>query len=202
MGGMRKIAALVLLFLPVALRAIDDPVTVYTEDRYFITSGELDFPVDSSDLSITLLKYNEYNRWALRGMQGVDKESEGLIVYFTDVDYDSRQGLFQVIFDVNVIWPIGRKGSVIMMRPVQKYNNRGELESITLIPLIGTKMVEDALLTFELRRTPGGSSIAYESKIRLTKFFDFFFTLKSYKKNFEWYVLKVAGNFSDYVNGH
>lgn len=190
------------LFLFVSLAASGQivPRTEYTKDRYFVTTGELDFPLDAGDVAMALLKYNDYDHWALKGMQGVDKESEGLIVYFTGIDYSASEGVFLISFDINLIWPFGRKGLVMAMRPVQKFNSQGNLQSITLIPLLGTKMVEDARLIFNLKDKPGGSAISFESKIKLTKFLDFFFSLKAYKKNFEWYVFKVAENFSDYLN--
>lgn len=197
---MKFIPVLLLLLLPINLFSNMDPYTSYTDDRYFVTTGEIDFQISSWDVSMTLLKYNEYSLWALTGMQGVDKESEGLIVYFTDIEYSSADDLFYITFDLNLIWPFRREGVVLKFRPEQTFSNDGRLESIRLIPLLRKQLVEDAHLVFSISELPGGSSISYETRIRLTPFLDFFFSLRSYKKNFEWYVFKVTENLSEFLN--
>lgn len=196
---MKRLSIFLLLALPSLLNAYTEPRTEYTEDRYFVTTGELDFPVSPDEVSMVMLKYNDYDLWALKGMQGVDKESEGLLVYFTAIEYVAGRGMFLVNFDVNLIWPFGRKDSVLKMKTEQHFGSGGELESVTFIPIVGSKMVEDARIEFRIRKTAEGTAIFFESRIKLSKFLDFFFSLRSYKKNFEWYVFKVAGNFADYV---
>lgn len=190
-----------LLLLPVSLFAYTEPYTEYTENHFYITTGEIDFDLDVWEVGTVLLKYNDYSKWAFVGMQGVDKESEGLIAYFTDVRYSAQENLFYVTFDLNLIWPFGKKGSVIRFRPVQSFDDEGRLRSISLNPMLGNKMVHSAIMMFELRETPSGSSLRYESRIRLAPFLDFFFSLRSYKKNFEWYVFKMTRNLTEYLNG-
>jgi len=201
MVGMRYPAIFILFFLPFSLSAFVEPHTEYTEDHFYITRGEIDFELDVWEVGTVLLKYNDYSKWALRGMQGVDQESEGLIAYFTDVRYLARENFFLITFDLNLIWPFGRKGSQIRFRPLQAFDSEGRLASITLIPLMGNKMVHSAILEFNLRETETGSSLSYESRIRLAPLFDFFFSLRSYKKNFEWYVFKLTENLTEYLQG-
>jgi hypothetical protein len=196
---MKYIFTALVLFIPCLLSAYMEPLTVYTKDRYFVTTGEINFTHSIDEVSITLLKYNDYSRWAFVGMDGVDKESEGLLAYFTDIVYSVEENLFFVTFDINLIWPFGRKGRVLKFEPHQKYDGDGNLESITLIPLLGTKMVEEAEMVFHLQEQRSGTSLYYESKIKLTKFLDFFFSLRSYKKNFEWYVYKMSDNLYEYM---
>jgi len=196
---MKYIFTVLLLCTPVFLFAFMEPLTVYTEDRFFVTTGEIQFTHTLEEVSITLLKYNDFSRWAFKGMDGVDKESEGLIAYFTDIDYSPAENLFFVTFDINLIWPFGRKGHVMKFQPRQRYNDMGCLESITLIPILGSKFVEEADMVFFLREEGAGTSLSYKSRIKLTKFLDFFFSLRSYKKNFEWYVYKMSDNLYEYM---
>lgn len=200
MLSMKQTLLIFLFLLPFFLYAEMDSRTVYTEDRFFITTGKINFIQSREKVSITLLKYNDYDKWAFKGMDGVDNESEGLIISFTDIEYSSEQNLFFVTFDINVIWPFGKKGNVMKFEPHQNYDEQGYLESITLIPLLGTKLVEEAEMVFSLRKDQGGViSLFYESRIKLSKFLDFFFSLRSYKKNFEWYVVKMSENLYNYL---
>lgn len=196
---MKHFLTTLLLLLPYTLCAEMEPNTIYTEDRFFVTTGEIDFKQTVDEVSITLLKYNDYSQWAFKGMDGVDKESEGLIAYFTDIDYSIGENLFYITFDINAIWPIGRKGQVMTFKPRQSYNSDGSLQSITLIPQLGTRMVEEADMVFNIEENAYGTSLSYESRIKLSKFLDFFFSLKSYKKNFEWYVYKMSDNLYTYL---
>jgi len=178
-----------------------EPQTIYTEDRFFVTTGELDFHQSREEVMITLMKYNDYSNWALNGMDGVDKESEGLLAYFTSIDFSIEENMFFVTFDLNLSWPFGRKDVLIKFKPHQTYSDKGDLQSIKLIPIIDTKHILDAELEFRfLENSNAGVSLAYSSKIRLSKFLDFFFSLRSYKRNFEWYVFKVAENLTVYLN--
>jgi len=201
MDGMRYLLLFILFFIPLSLFAFLEPHTEYTEDHFYITRGELDFELDVWEVGTVLLKYNDYSRWALRGMQGIDKESEGLIAYFTDIRYSAGENLFYVTFDLNLIWPFGRKGSQLRFRPFQAFDSEGRLASITLVPIMGNKMVHSANLVFNLRETATGSSLSYESRIRLAPLLDFFFSLRSYRKNFEWYVFKLSENLTDHLQG-
>ena len=152
-------------------------------------------------VSIALMKYNNYSDWAFNGMQGIDKESEGLIAFFTDISYSSSENLFSVTFDINLIWPFGRKGNVMKFRPSQTYSDSGELEAITLIPELKGKMVEAARLDLYVNNHGSTASVAYASRLKLSGFLDFFFSLRSYKKNFEWYIYKVAENLTEHLDG-
>lgn len=189
------------LSIPLFLFAEVDPHTVYTKDRFFVTTGEIDLQKSIDEVSIALLKYNEYSQWALNGMQGIDKESEGLIAYFTEINYLAESNLFLITFDLNLIWPFGRKGVELKFSPHQEYSETGQLKSIKMNPLLGTKLVQEANLEFSLKEDRNGVSIVYNSRIKLSEFVDFFFSLRSYKKNFEWYVYKVADNLSLYLEG-
>lgn len=192
---------IIILFfvMPCLAFASMEPKTVYTEDRFFVTTGEIPFAQTIDELCITLLKYHNYSDWAFQGMDGVDKESEGLIVYFTDVIYSPEENIFFVTFDINLIWPFGQKGQVMSFKTHQKYNDHSTLESITLTPLLGTKLVEEVEMIFYPTEKSSGTILYYESRIKLTKFLDLFFTLKSYKKNFEWYVYKMSENLYSYM---
>ncbi len=197
---MKQIFTVLFLLLPFFLCAEMEPLTIYTEDRFFVTTGVVDFEQTVDEVSIALLKYNDFSQWAFRGMDGVDKESEGLIAYFTDIDYSPEENLFYITFDINAIWPIGRKGHIMQFQPHQSYNNDGSLKSITLVPLLGTRMVEEANMVFYIEKNGPGASLSYESRIKLSKFLDFFFSLRSYKKNFEWYVFKMSDNLYTYLS--
>jgi hypothetical protein len=199
---MKHVILFLLFFNSVYLFAYIAPQTIYTEERFFITTGELDFHQTMDEVSITLLKYNNYSKWALNGMQGINKESEGLIAYFTDINFSLEESLCLVTFDLNLVWPFGKKGIVMKFKPFQEYYDNGDLKSITLIPLIESDHVEAVEMEFILLKNKNidGVSMTYTSRIRLSKFLDFFFSLRSYKRNFEWYIFKMADNFSSYLN--
>ncbi|MBN2657197.1 MAG: hypothetical protein JXR86_09070 [Spirochaetales bacterium] len=197
---MKNLLPVLLILLPFRLCAYIQPYTEYTDNHFYITTGEVDFNLDVRDVGAVLLDYNGYSRWAFLGMQGVDKESEGLIAYFTDVRYSASEDLFYVIFDLNLIWPFGKKGSEIAFKPIPQFDSAGKLVTLTLVPVLGNKMVHNANMLFLLRETATGSALRYESRIRLAPILDFFFSLRSYKKNFEWYVFKLAENLTFYLN--
>lgn len=188
-----------LILTPLSLSAISEPTTIYTEDRVYVTTGEIDFDLTLEDVATVLLQYNKYSQWAFKGMDGIDKESEGLIVYFTDVEYSAETNLFYITFDLNLIWPFGKRGNVVKFKPVQKFDREGRLRAIGLVPLLGTRMVRSAAVVFRLNEKNRGSSISYEARVKLTPFLDFFFSLRSYKKNFEWYVFKMTDNLTQYL---
>ena len=99
---MKQIFTVLFLLLPFFLCAEMEPLTIYTEDRFFVTTGVVDFEQTVDEVSIALLKYNDFSQWAFRGMDGVDKESEGLIAYFTDIDYSPEENLFYITFDIKI----------------------------------------------------------------------------------------------------
>ncbi len=191
----------ILLLSACALYAYEMPQTLYTANKYFVTFGEMDFEKPIDEVATILLKYNDYSNWALNGMQGIDKESEGLIIYFTEIDYSPEQEVFIISFDVNLIWPFGSKGNRIDLKAVQNFNEYGELISITLTPQINFKMVKEVLMEISLRNNENSiTSISYLTQIKLAGLLDLFFSLKSYKKNIEWYILKLTNNLSLYLN--
>ena len=156
---MRFILFSILLFSSSSLFAYKEPQTLYTINKYYITFGEVDFNKPASEVAITLLKYNEYSNWALSGMQGIDKDSEGLIAYFTGIEYCAQEDVFIIFFDVNLIWPFGSKGNKMYFKPVQTFNGRGELVSIKLIPKVKIKLVKEALFEFGLSALQSRSAL-------------------------------------------
>ncbi len=191
-----------LIFTTVVLSAFEESQTLYTANRYFVTFGEIDFIKSVDEVSNSLLKYNDYSQWALQGMDGVDHESEGLTVFFTDIRYCAENGVFIIDFDINLIWPFGSKGNELFLKPFQNLGENGELLSIEFVPQISTKLIEEA--SFEIvvvSLESGVTSVNYLTRVKLSKFLDFFFSLRSYKKNAEWYILKMTENLALNLNG-
>ncbi len=196
-----KIKVFFLIFLSASsLVAFETPQTLYTDNKYYITFGEVDFDKPIDEIAIILLKYNDYAKWALDGMQGIDKESEGLIAYFTNIEYSSEQDSFIVSFDINLVWPFGSKDNKINFRPAQMFDDNGELVSISLIPEEEIKMLKEVIIEIGVKeREDKTTSVNYLAKIKFSGFLDFCFNLKSYKKNFEWYIFKLTDNLTKYL---
>lgn len=199
---MKILMAFLLLVLINSLSAYSEPQTIYSEDKVYITTGQFDFNQSADLVSLTLLKYNDYGKWALNGLQGINPGSEGLIAYFTDVEYFSEFGFFLISYDINLIWPFGRKGNGMKFVPNQYYSDTGELQSIVFIPVLETSFVKKTSLELYIRtdENSGLVSVDYTAKVKLSAFLNFFFNLKAYRKNFEWYIQKVVENLALYLN--
>jgi len=92
-------------------------------------------------------------------------------------------------------WPFGSRDNVLILDPVQNYDKNGELVSIVFIPDFESKLIDEVSFDIGISENNSGSaSINFLAKVKLSKFLDFFFSLKSYKKNTEWYIIKLTEN--------
>ena len=105
--------------------------TIYTKDRYFLTTGTKDFYYSVDDVATVLLNYKDYPQWMLKGMADLDEKSEGLLIYFTDIEYFPSTDIFIITFDLNLPWPFGNKGTM-QFTPHQTFNSDRTLHFLSL----------------------------------------------------------------------
>ncbi|MBN2443030.1 MAG: hypothetical protein JXJ04_16850, partial [Spirochaetales bacterium] len=184
---------LFLLLIPYFIYAVNAE-TVYDRDQYYNTSGMASIDLSLKELTEVLTDFNGYRNWALKGIDGKDPRSKKFNLILSDVDYLEEAGKFILIFDINLFWPFGSKGNKVYFDIIYHYSPAGTLRTIEFDLSNPTILVPSANLSLELYDHGSESKIYFKSKIKLAWFFDMFFSLKAFKRNFEVRIVNIIRN--------
>ena len=191
--------ALFLLFLLlsgfVSLNAESRYKTVYTKDRYFITTGTVMVKADGEKINSILMDTDNYSEWALVGMRREDPGTEKLPALLVDawnVPSDTGERFMRVSFDLNrflkkrgistlfaVDWTLGEKG--IMDYLILDYRGSGIY-------------LKEASYAFLLTPVRDEIRIDFKCKVRLAALLDLFFTTRAYERNMSYYIEGLSDN--------
>jgi hypothetical protein len=166
------------------------------EKGIYITEGYIDLPDGGGDRWEVLRDFPGYDSWALKGLDGKDPISAKYLGLFSSLVY-SGPGMMTLGFDVNLPWPFGSKGNKTEFRVRnEESQDSGRLVFSLAKPNFATKTVDLEIFDDE---KAGPGRLRYRLSIRFSWFLEPFFSLQGYREGVEWRILKVVGNFEEYV---
>ena len=157
---------------------------------------QIDVPLDR--LCEVAGDFVSYGQWTL---YSINNRPEGgrFTILLKAVDYertaDSNHGVFNVKYDLDVIWPFGRTDQVIPF-VIHKAVKRPEGGVDHLEIVLGN----DSLLldTFKVILLASGdakkSVIRFKSEVAFASLVNPFFNLAGFRKNIEWRIVRVLKN--------
>ena len=172
------------------------------ETSVYGTDGRVTLGVPIGDLARVAAGFSAYRTWALRGINGDDDNSRDFITLLRDVDYRNggrqRVGVFEIEFDVDLIWPFGSEGNVIAFDLVEARHVAGSktngVDRIRVVLSTKSAVLETFSLTLEAKGKGEESEVRFTCRVKFVGLIDTFFSMKRYKKNIEWRIVKVVKN--------
>ena len=179
------------------------PETIYTDDKYYITYGTLVLDCPISTVSVLLLDLEHYRDWAFRGMGKSEPDEEWHIAYLQDAIYNRQESVMYVIFGVHLFRASTRSssGNSLGFRTIVTMDDYGRLASVTFSLNEKNSFLREADYGFDLSADGEKTIIHYFGNVRLSPFIDFFFNLKTYKSNVEWYAVRLVDNLVSELTG-
>ncbi|MBT7767381.1 MAG: hypothetical protein HN730_09500 [Bdellovibrionales bacterium] len=186
--------------LSLPLMAINTDTYYDKEKQSFIT--EANFKVDLSHHALTRIvaDFANYNRWALDRINGESNEKSNVLTHVNSVKYlpDEQWGSFLLNFDLQLIWPLGHRGATINYQITNvKYSEDGKLlEKLTIALTEKNFTTREFILDLEFSPidSRSGVEINFTCRTRLAAWLDIFFSLKRYRHDIEWRLVRVAEN--------
>lgn len=182
--------------------------TVYDDDReMFVTTGEVALDVPFEVVTRVAGAFGGYRTWALAD---INKRPSGkpFITQFHDVRYlpggAGGKGAFDLVYDVDLVWPFGSEGDVIRFAVSDVRAVPGVPGAVQRLAVVlgGESSLID---TFELALWASGdarsSVVRFKSETRFVGIVDTFFPMSVYRRNVEWRIGKVIQNLQAHVQG-
>ncbi len=192
---------LLLPFLTAGLNAQSGHRTIYTEDRYFLTTGTLVVRADSDRINSILMNTGGYSEWALQGMRREDPGTEKLPALLVDawnVPSDTDERLMRVSFDLNRF--LKKRGISTLFAVDWTLNEQGMIDYL-LLDYRGTGIyLKEASYSFFLTPVRAGIQIDFKCRVRLARLLDFFFTTRAYERNMAYYIDGLSANLERVLN--
>lgn len=128
-----------------------------------------------------LSDFPRYREWATRGQDGRDTDSARFTSLLTGVSYEPDDRTLGITYDVNLVWPFGRKGNTARFR-VEKDGRGGLL----LRFLDRSAALDEALLRFDVPEgQASGSRVGLRLSVKLAWYLLPFFPLETYRRTTE-----------------
>ncbi len=173
--------------------------TYYDDDRgMFMSRGEVRVGVPLNELAEVAGDFAHYGDWTLYGIN--DRPGGGsFTIILKAVDYvpggSYGLGIFNIRYDLNVIWPFGRTNQVIPFEVAKAVRRPdGGVDHLEFV-LGNDNMLLD---TFKVVLRASGdeqrSVVRFRSEVAFASLVDAFFTLKGFRKNIEWRIVRVLKN--------
>lgn len=195
------VLALTFLFASGSLFAEARYKTVYTRDRYFLTTGTVTVRADAEKINSILTDTDSYSRWALLGMRREDPGTEKLPALLVDawnVPSDSGERLMRVSFDLNRF--LKKKGVSTLFAVDWTFNDRGMMDYLVLDYRGSGIYLKEASYAFFLTPVRDEIQIDFKCKVRLAALLDFFFTTRAYERNMSYYIEGLSDNLRRVLN--
>ena len=197
----------VLIFNAIPLFSDTQPETVYTEDKYYITSGTLTLNCPIETASEILLDLEHYRNWVFLGLGKDEPKEEWRIAYLQDAIYNREEAVMYVIFGIHLFQASTRNssGNSLGFKTEIIKNPDGTLSKVVFSLNEKNPYLREADYGFELTAAEDKTLIYYFGIVKLAPFINFFFNLKIYKSNIEWYAVRLVKNLeieADRVQGN
>lgn len=181
--------------------------TVYDDDTdTYITKGRVEIDVPFAQVVQVAGAFTRYRDWALRG---INRRPGGktFITQLHDVLYHpggaKGRGVFDVVYDVDLVWPFDSEGEVIRFAVTEVVRPPSGGVQRLAVRLGGDSLLIErfSLVLWAIDRGDG-STVRFESRTRFVGLVDTFFTLSVYRRNIEWRIGKVIRNLRAHVEAH
>ena len=147
--------------------------------------------------------FDEYRNWSLEGINGDPENSRKFISLIKDIVYskDYESGVFTVKYDVDLIFPFNRTDESLKFTISDiKRTAQGNLYSFQIDLNDDSMVINKFHILITLRETPAGQSvISFSSTFQLASIFAIFFSLKRYRQNVEWRILRIIENMNHFA---
>lgn len=205
---LRALALSIALALTAGSAAADPVVTrtVYDDDReMFVTTGRVTLAVPFEVVTRVAGAFADYRGWALADINR-RPGGKAFITQFHDVRYlpggAGGRGAFDLVYDVDLVWPFGSEGDVIRfavteVRPVAGVS--GGVERLAVRLGGDSALIESFDLVLWATGDGAGSTVQFKSETRFVGIVDTFFPMSVYRKNVEWRIGKVIQNLQAHV---
>ena len=203
--------SLLILFVAVyfskQLNAKEKVDSIYDEKmEHYQTFGSIPVPLPFEKLGKIGNDFKSYNLWALKGINGDKENSREFISILKELIFikqlkneTSKHGFFNLIYDVDLIFPFGQTDSSLKLKIVEHQEKDGILDSFKISLAEDSIVIKQFDLSIKLRESKDKQSfIDFSITFKLRKIFDMFFSLTKYRYNVEWRILTGISNLKDY----
>ena len=168
------------------------------ETDTFVSKGSVPVDVSVARLGQVAGDFRNYRKWSLKGIN--EKPRGGKYnVLIRDVFFrpggSAGLGAFDLIYDVDLIWPFGSKDNMASF-DVVKVNKRADGGIDRMVCKLSKK--NNLLDRFDIDLRAEGSEaesrVVYRNDVKFIALINAFFSLKQYRKNIEGRVIKVLEN--------
>ena len=181
---------------------------VETATRYdettssFVTTGTVKFDVSRPLLSRVAGDFAGYGRWALKGVNGSAGNDKGFLTLLRSLTFheSSSPPYFQVLYDIDVVWPFGSTGNVIRFALIDV--ERDAIGPTRLVASLADSSiaVERFVLEMKLSGNESESRVDFRCETKLTPWLNVFFNLEAFRRNVSWRLVQVLHNFRGTVD--
>ncbi len=164
----------------------------------YVSTAVLKFSPEYMDTVRRILcDLDNYNDWALTGLNGKDEVSKDFIGILDALNYNSLVSVMDMKYSVNLPWPFRSTGKSLFMKPAVSGN-----EYITSVEFVfeeNSGAIKSGTVIFSVRKSDEDTALLEVwGAIKLAWYFDIFVTEKTYKKSVEVKVLQIAKNLINY----
>lgn len=161
------------------------------------TTGYIDIFVSESVVTEELVALQNYDSWALKGLDGSDQESiqyVGLFKGFAPISADKMR----VIYDIALVWPLGSKGNTAIFKVVH-----GDVPGyLTFISETGTIAYDYVSFSFRpVFISENCTRVMFVIESQFTWLLDPLMNVKSFEKGIGFRAQKVATNLAERCYG-
>ena len=188
-----------LVWAGVALAGKPSTKAWYDDDSgTFTSTGTVPVAVSLSRLGVIAGDFRNYRKWALRQINQKPKGGK-FNVLIRDVYYrpggSAGHGAFDLIYDVNLIWPFGSKDNMATF-DIVKVSKRADGGIDRMVCKLGktNKLLDRFDIDLRAEGNENESRVVFRNDVKFVSLVNAFFSLKQYKKNIEWRVIKVLDN--------
>jgi len=184
----------------------DIDVTSYYDKKHghFITKGRLKLDIPHSIISNIALDFKKYRLWVLNDINDEKGKKHDFLTRLRDINvYDKAdRGKIkaEILYDLDLIFPFGKKGEKIIFI----------LDNITIMnSLLRSYEIKIAESNFAMNSlnvkldlkpiSQKESEITFYCVVEMSSILNLFLSLKKYKKNIEWRLVKVIKNLGEYA---
>lgn len=191
------------------------PTTTQGEDRVFVTTGYLLLSGDRARAESLIADIPRWREWMLSGMDGPRDDGKRLLVYLLDLAWKPAADGAQSsdILEVSAILPFmkafGADPSIYSFSVEVARFDDGSLSRVVARFVGDSVALREAEYVIAIEDAPEGETtvetgsfvVRYEARVKINAFFDFFFSLKAYRRTIGWYLDRIARNFIDAWKG-
>ena len=172
--------------------------TEKTKTLGYVSTAVLEFSPEYMDTICEILcDLDNYNDWALTGLNGKDEVSKEYIGILDALNYSGPDSLMDMKYSVNLPWPFRSSGKSLFMTP-----NVVADEHITSVKFVfqeNSGAIKSGTVIFSvIKKDDATAVLEVWGAIKLAWYFDIFVTDKTYKKSVEVKVLQIAKNLINY----